>query len=86
MAVQVEIPESVFSLPAGDIPREVLETVAAEGFRSGQLTAAQVRKLLGFETRSEVHQFLADRGIPWVNYSIEDAEREREVWKELLRK
>lgn len=86
MHVEVNIPDEVFNSSNPNISREVLEAVAAEGFRSGQLTTAQVRWLLGFETRFEVHRFLADRGIPWVNYSVEDAERERRVWKELLNK
>ena len=86
MSVQVEIPDSVFQLPAPDVSREVLETVAIEGFRSRQLSTAQVRRLLGFESRFEVYEFLAKRGIPWVDYSAEDVERELETWRELVNK
>lgn len=86
MNVEVNIPDEVFSSSNPNISREVLEAVAAEGFRSGQLSTAQVRRLLGFETRFDVHQFLANRGIPWVNYSVEDAERESNALRELLGK
>lgn len=84
MSVHVDIPSELFNLEPGDVSREVLETIAAEGFRSDQLSTAQVRRLLGFETRFEVHQFLAERGIPWVKYSVEDLNREREAFRELL--
>ena len=69
-----------------EISRRVLETVALEGFKAGQLTLYQVRKILGFETRFEVHEFLAEHGVPWVNYSVEDLEKERRTLRELLAK
>ena len=50
------------------------------------LTLYQVRKILGFDTRFEVHEFLAEHGVPWVNYSVEDLERERKVLRELVSK
>ena len=84
MNVHLDIPRKLFNLRNSDIAREVLEAIAAEGFRSDQLSTAQVRRLLGFETRFEVHQFLAKRGIPWVKYSIEEAERESKALRELL--
>jgi predicted HTH domain antitoxin len=84
MNVEVNIPDEIFSVSNSNVSREVLEAVAAEGFRSDQLTLAQVRRLLGFETRYEAEQFLAGRGIAWVKYSVEDAQRESEAWNELL--
>lgn len=84
MSVQVVIPDEIFNSDNSDISRQVLETVAAEGFRSGQLGTAQVRRLLGLSSRSEVHEFLWKRGIPWVDYSVEEAERERKLMAELL--
>ena len=84
MNVHLDIPRKLFNLKNSDIAREVLETIAAEGFRSDQLSTAQVRRLLGFETRFEVHQFLANRGIAWVKYSVEDFEREVELLRKLV--
>lgn len=84
MSVQVNIPESVFNLPRPQLGRQVLETVALEGFQSGQLSLFQIREMLGFESRFEVHEFLAEHGIPWVDYSVEDLERERNDLKQLL--
>ena len=69
-----------------ELGKRILENVAVEGFKSGQLTLYQVRKILGFETRFEVHEFLAEHGVPWVNYSVEDLEKERRTLRELLGK
>lgn len=84
MNVQVVIPDEIFNSDSSDVSRQVLETIATEGFRSGQLGTAQVRRLLGFSSRSEVHEFLWKRGIPWVDYSVEEAERERKLLAEML--
>lgn len=86
MSVRIEIPDSVFSLPPGEVPRQVLETVALEGFKSGQLSTYQVRKMLGFETRFEVHKFLGEHGVPWVDYSVEEAEREVKLLENLRKR
>ncbi len=67
-----------------EVSRRVLEQVALDGFKSGQLTTAQVRRILGFESRLEVYDFLAAHGVPWVDYSVEDAERERALLKKAL--
>ncbi len=86
MNVEIQIPDDVFKSGNDNISRDILEAVAAEGFRSNQLTTEQVRRLLGLESRFEVHEFLAKRGIPWVNYSVEDARRESDKLRKLLGK
>jgi hypothetical protein len=67
MAVTISLPDEILTNASADLPRLVLEQVALEGFKSGQLTIAQARRLLGFETRMQVHDFLAAHGIPWVD-------------------
>lgn len=84
MNVSIEIPEKILRSPSHDVGRQILETVALEGFKSGKLTIYQVRNILGYESRFEVHEFLASHGVPWVNYSVEDLERERKALRELL--
>lgn len=86
MSVQIEIPDKVLNTPGPEISRRVLETVALEGFKSGQLSTSQVRRILGFETRFEVHEFLAEHDVPWIDYSVEDAKREGKALRELLHK
>ena len=84
VAVHVAIPDEVLSSQNGEISRRILEEFALEGFKSGQLGIAQVRRILGFETRMQAHEFLAGHGVPWVDYSVEDAERERNLLRQLL--
>lgn len=83
MNVQVKIPDEVFSPENKETSRQILEIVALEGYRSGQLTAAQVRRILGFGTRLEVFEFLAKNGVAWIDYSTQDAERERNLLQKL---
>jgi predicted HTH domain antitoxin len=61
-----------------DLPRAALESLALEGFRSGALTTAQVRRLLGFATGYELDGFLKQHGV-YLNYSAEDLEHDAEV-------
>ena len=84
MTINVSIPEEILTSEGEDVARRVLEQVSLEGFRSGKLTIAQVRRILGFQTRMQVHEFLAAHGVPWVDYTVEDAERERELLKKVL--
>ena len=84
MPIRVEIPNSIFHLPSPEISRQVLETVAVEGFKSGQLTTFQIRKMLGFKSRFEVHEFLAEHDVPWVDYPVEDLESEMKLLRGLL--
>ena len=84
MTVTVLLPDEILLQDSDEVSRRVLEQVALDGFKSGQLTTAQVRRILGFESRLEVYDFLAAHGVPWVDYSVEDAERERALLKKVL--
>lgn len=83
MDVHIKIPDEVFNLQGGEPSRQILETVALEGYKSKQLTAAQVKRILGFETRLEVYNFFARNGVAWIDYSPEEAEREENLLREL---
>jgi hypothetical protein len=60
-----------------DIPRRVLECVALECFRERILGESQLRQLLGFETRFEIHAFLKEHEVPF--YTLEDLEHDRKA-------
>jgi predicted HTH domain antitoxin len=60
-----------------DPARAALEALALEGYRSEQISEAEIRQLLGFETRMEVHAFLKEHGA-FLHYSLEDAAKDRE--------
>ena len=44
-------------------PRRVLEGLAIEEFRAGRLTQPELRRLLGFGTRTALDAFLKERGV-----------------------
>jgi hypothetical protein len=82
--VTVAVPEDILNAEAGQASREIVEQFAIEGYKSGQLTTAQVRRILGFETRMEVYDFLAAHKVAWVDYSQEEADRELDQLKKIV--
>ena len=58
-----------------DLPRAALESLALEGYRSGALTHAKLRRLLGFGSRVEGDGFLKEHGV-YLEYTLDDAERD----------
>ena len=60
------------------MPRHVLESVALEAYRSRLLGESQLRRLLGFETRYEVHGFLKKHDVS-LHYTLEDLEHDRQT-------
>src|SRR5262249_10972970 len=74
MTITVEIPEELASQLIGtgqDPARAALEAIALEGYRADRLSETEIRELLGFETRMEVHSFLKEHGV-FLHYSQED--------------
>ena len=84
MQITIELPEDIaegLESKWKDLPRAALESLALEAYRSGALTAAQLRRLLGFQTRMEVDAFLKEHEI--FDYSAADFEQDRETLREL---
>lgn len=85
MSVTIELPaeiEQQLETEWGNLPRRALEAVALEGYRSGALTLAQLRRMLGFETRMEADAFLKQHGV-YLEYTETDLERDRETHRQL---
>ena len=81
MSVTISLPDEILSGDTRNLPRKILEQVALVGFKSGQFTTSQVRRILGFDSRMQVHEFLAAHGVPWVDYDEEELQRECELLK-----
>ena len=85
MRVKIDLPDDVSQALQdhwGDVSRRTLEVIALEGYRSGALTESQVRRLLGFETRMDVHAFLKQAGVH-LHYTRADVEEDLEAHRKL---
>lgn len=88
MRITFDIPDEVAAIlapPGRDLSRAALEAVALEGYRCDRLTEADIRRLLGFETRIEVHAFLKEHGA-FLAYTVQDLEHDREVAREVAQR
>lgn len=81
MNLELQIPDDVariLSAEYADLTRAAVEALALEGYRSNRLSDGQLRQMLGFSSRMQVHAFLKERGVP-LNYSMADLEYDRET-------
>ncbi|HWE53776.1 MAG TPA: UPF0175 family protein [Bryobacteraceae bacterium] len=81
LQITVQLPEDIarhLGASHPDLSQTALEGIALEGARSGELTTAQVRRLLGFSTRIEVDGFLKAHGV-FLPVSAADVERDAET-------
>ncbi len=79
MALSIDVPDDVRSALEGrwgDLSRHVAEALALDGYRQGLLSLAQVRRLLGFETRWDAQQFLGLHGVPVFDLDPSELDRE----------
>lgn len=87
MQITLDLPEDVaqgLKSKWKDLPRAALESLALEAYRSHALTAAQLRRLLGFEMRMQVDAFLKEHEV--YDFTLADFERDRETLRELRAK
>lgn len=70
MQITVQLPDDFAERP--NAARQALESLAIEGYRSGVLSAFQLRLLLGFDTGYELDGFLKEHEIWDHAYSVED--------------
>lgn len=85
MRVTLDLPDDISAALEGrwrDIPRQALEALAVEGYRTDALSESQVRRLLGFESRFQVHALLKEHRIP-LRYTETDIEHDLTAQREL---
>lgn len=85
MQVHIELPDDIS--PAlqqswDDLPRRTLEALAIEGYRTGVLTESQVRRMLGYATRLEVHALLKQAGV-YLHYTEAEVAEDLEAHRQL---
>lgn len=84
MQITLELPEDIMQELRSkwkDLPRVALESLALEAYRSHVLTAAQLRRLLGFETRMQVDAFLKEHEV--YDFTAADFEQDRETLRQI---
>lgn len=85
MQITIDLPEDIAAALKGqwdDVPQGSLEAIAVEAYRTGVLHESQIRRLMGFETRFEVHALLKRHGVP-LRISAADVEADVEAHRSL---
>src|SRR5207245_5254314 len=75
------IPDELSAALSGsgqELSRPALEAIALEAYRERKLTAAQLRRILGFETRYQLDGFLKEHEV-WLDYTWQDLEQDRKT-------
>jgi len=76
--VTVDIPDELareMSAAGNDLSRRILETIALEEYKAERISKAQLRRVLSFETRFELDDFLKVHQVG-PNVTIEDLRRD----------
>lgn len=88
MNLELQIPDEVEHLlisEYADLSRAAVEALALEGYRSNRFSEGQVRQMLGFSSRMQVHAFLKEHGVH-LHYSLDDLDQDRRTSRELEEK
>jgi hypothetical protein len=78
MDVRLEIPDDLgqrLAASGEDLSRRALEGFALEEYKTGRISKAELRRLLGIDTRYELDGFLKANGV-WMDYTIDDLRRD----------
>jgi hypothetical protein len=78
MDIYFQIPDDLARqvVEGGKEPSRVaLEALALEGYRSERLSESELRRMLGFDTRMQVHAFLKEHGV-YLRYDLSDLEHD----------
>jgi len=85
MNLTVHIPDEIagrLSVGGVDLSRRALEALLAEEYKHDRLTKPELQQLLGIETSYDLDGFLKAHDV-WIEYTREDAERERASLQQL---
>ena len=83
--ITLSLPEDIAAHLAEDgvdLSRLALEAFGLQEYRVGRLSTAQLQRMLSYDTRWEVDDFLKKHGVE-LEYTLGDLERDREVHRQL---
>lgn len=79
MQITINLPDDIAKhLQSNDFSRRVLELIAADYYRQGQIGAAEVRRILNFSSRWETYEFLK-REKAYLPYTEDDLEQDAQA-------
>lgn len=81
MDVTITLPDELsrwIGRDADEIPRWLLERAGLEAYRAGEITARDLRLMLGFDTRMELHGFLKSHDV-FLRYDADDFRQDGET-------
>ena len=85
MNLTVHIPDEIagrLSAGGSDLSRRALEALLADEYKHDRITKPELQQLLGIETSYELDGFLKAHDV-WIEYTREDADRERKSLQHL---
>ena len=88
MEVTVQIPDMIrqrLGKNSDELPRWLLEKAGLEAYRSREISAYELRLMLGMTSRIELDAFLKQHGV-YLEYSDEDFTHDAETSRRLKRK
>ena len=83
MQVTLDIPDTLAAqlTAAGQDPaRAALEALLVEAYRRHLLFESDIKRILGYGTRMQVHALLKQHDVP-LDYTVEDLEHDRETMR-----
>ncbi|HKV48388.1 MAG TPA: UPF0175 family protein [Candidatus Acidoferrales bacterium] len=86
MRITLDIPDEIVEQVAArgtDPARVALEALALEGYRSEKLSETAVKRMLGFDSRMQVHAFLKDHGA-YLQYGLDDLQNDIKISKQFV--
>ena len=79
VSLSIEVPDDIRNALEGhwdDLSHRGREELAVEGYRQGLQSLAQVRRLLGLESRWQAQEFLGQRGVAVFDFDPAELDRE----------
>lgn len=84
MKITINLPDNILNqLQSSNISQRVLELIAADQYRQGQIGAAEVRQMLNLSSRWETHEFLK-REKAYLPYTETDLEQDVQTIQRVL--
>jgi predicted HTH domain antitoxin len=77
----IELPDELsewLTASGQDLSRAALEAIAIEAYRENKLSTGQMRRLLGYRTRMQVHELLKEHGV-YLHYDLTDLNHDRQT-------